>query len=251
MSGFTDVSEPVDLLKKPSDEPEEFSQGTIIDIFNDVSDLLSPVWYVTEAIDLVFGFNPLEEVLDWFSGDWESFVRCAEVWSNLGKATEAMAANIKAGNAELDASWNGNAGDSAYVYFDELAKKLDAQKASYDKLHEAYTQMAHSVYLTAEAINGFVGGILDGLIIVGLDLAAGTLTSWTGVGAAVGYGLAALEILNILREWGMATKAFVAAQQIVQAGVGTIEGLATDLADAFKSFPVPNGSYEHPNAAIE
>ncbi|MDQ8702428.1 hypothetical protein RCO28_07950 [Streptomyces sp. LHD-70] len=250
MSGFSDVSEPSSHLTAPNESPEEFSQGVLVDIFNDLGDLMSPTWYVTEAINLVFGFNPLEEVIDWYSGDWETFLRCGEVWTNVGKACDAVSANVKSGNTALDGTWNGNAADAAYVYFEELAKKLGEQKATLDQLQEAYQHMAHSAYLSAEGVKGILSGIIDGLLIVGLEIAAGTALSWTGVGAVVGCGLAALEIANILRQWSTATEAITQAQQLAQLTASAVENLANDLGNSFKNFPTPGSAYDHPNKAI-
>ncbi|MGP4002261.1 WXG100 family type VII secretion target [Streptomyces sp. 8N706] len=244
MSGFADTAEPTKFLTPPK-PPEEFSQGFLLDTFNDASDLMSPTYWITEAYNMIFGFNPLDEVIQWFSGDWESFVKCAELWENIGKACEAVADNLKSGNSSLDSTWNGNAADSAYVYFDELAKKLSGQKESYDSLAETYKHLAHAAYSTAEAIKGYISGIIDGLIIVGIEMAAGTLLSWTGVGAAVGYGLAALEIANILKLWGQATSAFGNAQGMVNGAVGVVETIGATIHGTFNNFPVPGGAYDH------
>ncbi|MET8679863.1 hypothetical protein ABZW18_20350 [Streptomyces sp. NPDC004647] len=249
MSGFADTAEPTTFLKPPN-PPEEFSQGLLLDTFNDASDLMSPTYWITEGYNLIFGFNPLDEVIQWFAGDWESFAKCAELWQNIGKACDGVAGNLKAGNTSLDSTWHGRAADSAYVYFDELATKLSGQKDTFDSLADVYEHLAHAAYSTAEAIKGFLGGIIDGLLIVALELAAGTLLSWTGVGAAVGYGLAALEIANILKLWGQATSAFGNAQAIVNGGVGVIEALGATIYSSFSNFPIPGGSYDHPNQAI-
>ena len=251
MSGFADSSEPTTFLTPPK-QPEEFSQGLLLDTFNDCSDLMSPTYWVTEAYDMIFGFNPLDEVIEWFSGDWEALAKCAELWTNIGKACEAVSDNLKAGNTSLDATWNGNAADAAYVYFDELAKKLHGQKESFDALCTQYQHLAHAAYSTAEAIKGYLSGIIDGLLITALELAGGTLLSWTGVGAAVGYGLAALEIANIMRLWAQATSALGNVQAIVNGAVGVVETVGATLYGTFHGFPVPNSDspYDHPNPAV-
>ncbi|TQJ85419.1 hypothetical protein [Streptomyces sp. SLBN-31] len=248
MSGFTDTAEPSSRLTPPK-KPEEFSQGALLDLFNDASDLISPTYWITEAYNAVFGFNPLDEVTQWFAGDWESFVKCAEVWQNIGKACGDIANNLTSGNKALDATWNGHAADSAYVYFDELAKKLIQSGETLDSLADAYKYLAHAAYSAAEAIKGYLGGIIDGLIIVGIELAAGTLLSWTGAGALVGYGLAALEVTRILKMWADATETFGNAQAIVNGGVGTIEGLAAAVYSHLQDFPEVGGTYDNPAVA--
>ncbi|MEU6098277.1 hypothetical protein [Streptomyces sp. NPDC047079] len=248
MSGFSDTVEPSSRLTPPK-TPEEFSQGPLLDLFNDVSDLVSPTYWITEAYNAVFGFNPLDEVIQWFAGDWESFAKCAEVWENIGKACDDIAKNLGSGNTALDATWNGNAADAAYVYFDELAKKLNQSGQTFGSLADTYKYLAHAAYSTAEGIKGFLGGILDGLIIVGVEMAAGTLLSWTGAGALVGYGLAALEITRILNMWGEATKMFGNAQAIVNTGVGTLEGLGAAVYSHLQNFPSVGAAYDNPAVA--
>ncbi|MEU4655658.1 hypothetical protein AB0G32_17225 [Streptomyces sp. NPDC023723] len=248
MSGFSDVAEPASRLTSPK-APEEFSQGALLDLFNDMSDLVSPTYWITEAYNAVFGFNPLDEVIQWFAGDWESFAKCAEVWENIGKSCDDIAKNLSSGNTALDSTWNGHAADSAYVYFDELAKKLNQSGETFDSLADTYKYLAHAAYSAAEGIKGYLGGILDGLIIVGIELAAGTLLSWTGAGALVGYGLAALEITRILKLWGDATQTIGTAQAVVNGGVGTLEGLGAAIYGHLQNFPQVGGTYDHPAVA--
>jgi hypothetical protein len=248
MPGFSDTAEPTSRLTPPV-KPEEFSQGLLLDSFNTAGDLVSPSHWVLEACDVVFGFNPLDEVMQWFTGDWESFAECATVWQNIGKACDDVARNLESGNSSLDATWNGNAADSAYVYFDELARKLTASRETLDSLHEAYKYLTHAAYSTAESISDILGGIIDGLIIVGIEMAAGTLTSWTGAGALIGYGLAALEITRLTHLWSEATDTFAAAQTLVNGGAGTIEGLGVAIHGRFQHFPSAGGDYDNPAVA--
>lgn len=248
MSGFADASEPTSHLTAPK-KPEEFSQGLLLDVFNDASDLVSPSYWIMEACNAVFGFNPLDEVIQWFAGDWESFAECASVWQNIGKACDGVAQNLKSGNSALDSTWDGNAADAAYNYFDELAKKLTGCRETFDSLHSTYERLAHAAYSTAEAIKSVIGGIIDGLIIVGIEMAAGTALSWTGVGAVVGYGLAALEITRLIKMWGDATKMFAQAQTIVNGGVGVLEQLGAEIYGHFQNFPSVGGNYDNPAVA--
>lgn len=138
-------------------------------------------------------------------------------------------------NSSLDSTWAGNAADAAYIYFDELAKKLTGCRETFDSLQSTYERLAHADYSTAEAIKGVLGGIMDGLIIVGVEMAAGTLLSWTGAGALVGYGLAALEITRLINLWGDATKLFAQAQTIVNGGVGVLESLGAEIYGNFRT----------------
>ena len=80
-------------------------------------------------------------------------------------------------------------------------------------------------------------------------MAAGTALSWTGVGAAVGYGLAALEITRLIKMWGDATKMFAQAQTIVNGGVGVLEQLGAEIYGHFQNFPSVGENYDNPAVA--
>ncbi|MEV3861038.1 hypothetical protein AB0J38_42855 [Streptomyces sp. NPDC050095] len=248
MAEFADVVEPTTLLKAPS-APEEYSQGPILDTFNDCGDLMSPTYWVTEAYKAVFGFNPLDEVVQWFAGDWEAFAKCADVWHQLGGAVAAVSDNVDAGNKTLDLTWDGHAADAAYTYFHNFASKLDEIKGQFDKLKTEYENLSHAAYSTAEAISGYLGGIIDGLLITAIEMAAGTALSWTGVGAIVGYGLAGLEIANMLRLWGKATEGIGNAQGIVNGAVGVVETITATLYGTISDF-AKVGEYDHPDPSV-
>ncbi|MEV6511705.1 hypothetical protein AB0M61_37030 [Streptomyces sp. NPDC051642] len=248
MSDFIDVTEPTSLLRAPA-TPSEYSQGPILDVFNNCGDLASPTYWVMEACNTVFGFNPLDEVIQWFAGDWESFAKCGDIWDQLGKAVEAVSGNVRSGNKTLDSTWNGRAADAAYTYFHTCAAKLEEIRDEFGKLRTEYDHLAYSAYSTAEAINGCLSGIIDGLLITAVEMAAGTALSWTGAGAAVGYGLAALEIANMLRLWGQATEAIGNIQGIVNGAVGAVETIGATLYGTVSEF-TKIGAYDHPSPSI-
>ncbi|MER6424216.1 hypothetical protein [Streptomyces sp. NPDC001137] len=242
---FADTVEPVDSLKAPS-EPEEFSKGIIGDSVSTVSDFLSPSEWVLGTIEFVFGFNPLEEAISWFTGDWASYVKCGEMWANTGKLAKDVATNLQSGNRELDATWDGNAADAAYVYFEELAKKIGALDGDLKELQGYYKDVALAVARGADLIKGLLEQLADEAIIAEVELAAGTLLAETGVGAVVGYAAAALEIAEMIKTWGRITEAYSALQQAVDlstTGAGLVVGR---LGIALKSLPEPGKSYDNP-----
>ncbi|MEU6576990.1 hypothetical protein [Streptomyces sp. NPDC046805] len=242
---FTDRVEPVHNLKAPQ-TPDEFSKGIIGDSVSTVSDFLSPSEWVLGTIEFVFGFNPLEEAISWFTGDWESYVKCGEMWANTGALTKDIAANLQSGNRELDATWDGNAADAAYVYFDELAKKIGSLDADLKELQGYYKDVGLAVARGADLVKGLLEQLADEAIIAEAELAAGTLLAETGVGAVMGYAAAALEIAEMIKTWGRITEAYSAAQQAVDVAT-TAGGLVVGrLGIALKSFPEPGKSYDNP-----
>ncbi|MFF4909665.1 transposase [Streptomyces sp. NPDC001260] len=242
---FTDPVEPVGHLKAPS-RPQEFSQGVVGDSVETVSDFLSPSEWVLGVIEFALGTNPLEQAISWFTGDWESYVRCAEMWRNTGRFTQDLATNLRSGNRKLDAGWNGNAADSAYVYFDELAKKIDSLDGHLQDLRTSYLDVARAIARGAELIKGVLEQLADRALILEIELTAGTALVETGVGLVAGYGAAVLQMAEMVRTWGRATEAYSAVQDAIDeatvAGGLAVGGLGVVL----KEFPEPGRSYDNP-----
>ncbi|MGW3099958.1 hypothetical protein ACWDCC_41705 [Streptomyces sp. NPDC001102] len=242
---FTDAVEPVGRLKAPS-SPEEFSQGVIGDSVETVSDFLSPSEWVLGVIEFALGVNPLEQAISWFTGEWESYVRCAEMWRNTGRFTQDLATNLRSGNRELDAGWSGNAADSAYVYFDELAKRIDSLDEHFQDLRASYMDVGRAIARGAELIKGVLEQLADQALILEIELTAGTALAETGVGLVAGYGAAVLEIAEMVRTWGRATEAYSAVQDAIDEAT-VAGGLAVGgLGVALKDFPEPGRSYDNP-----
>ncbi|MER5438933.1 hypothetical protein [Streptomyces sp. NPDC002790] len=244
---FSDATEPSSRLSAPS-KPEEYSHGLVSDAVGAVSDWLSPSYWSLEAIKFVFQAeqDPLEQALGWFAGDWESYAKCAEMWQNSGSALGDLGANIRSGNQRLDQSWNGNAADAAYKYFDELAKRITEVGTSLKDLQGHYSEISLAVYEALNLVKGVLTAIADALILIEIEVAAGTLLAETGVGAVVGYGLAALEVVKVIRLWGQATEAYSAAEQSVKIAVAAAAALSGTIGVAVNQLPAVGESYDHP-----
>jgi hypothetical protein len=111
---------------------------------------------------------------------------------------------------------------------------------------QAYLTMADGVWAVCEALGGIVKGLIDSAIIAGIAAAGGTLTAATGVGALVGYGLAAVEVANIIRLWSDATKLYQSASAAVLTFRSILDSHLSDL-DAVTLPALPGGAgYDHP-----
>jgi uncharacterized protein YukE len=245
---FADLAEPTVHLKAPG-TPAELKAPTPLQIFNDAGDLVSPTGWAMQVCDWAFGFNPLEKALSVVTGDWEEFAKCAEAWENLSKMCGDLAGNVRSGNKALDATWDGNAADAAFVYFQQLEQDIAKIQESLGDMHGHYMVIARGVWQMAEALKGFISGILDAAAIAAVEAAAGAALSWTGWGAAVGAGLVALEIANMLKLWAQATKAIGDCQGIANGALGLIEVVIAGAAPLLEDFPLPEAAYDNPAAA--
>jgi hypothetical protein len=70
-----------------------------------------------------------------------------------------------------------------------------------------------------------------------------------GVGAVVGYGIAALQVCRMLDAWAEATKIMNGLYSTVQAGVGFIESQVSRLQGADVPDISGYAAYRHPLAA--
>lgn len=239
---FTDVVEPTSRLKVPG-TPDEFKSP--LEALNKASDLISPTYWMNEIISASTGFNPLDKSKEYFAGDWEAYAKCGEAWENLGKMCTDISRNISSGNVELDGSWDGNAADSAFDYFQKMADRCDELQSDLEALSTQYGVVAQGVWSTAEAVGAILGQIGDAAATAAIAAAAGTLTSWTGWGAAVGYGVAGLEIIRIIDLWGEVTKTVNSAQLMVNGAMGLIETVGGELVGKLQDLPLPREAYNN------
>ncbi|MZD10464.1 hypothetical protein GTW43_36120 [Streptomyces sp. SID5785] len=248
MSEFADVADATSFLKAPSGLAE-YSLGPALDLANECLDLASPTYWMTEVLNAVFGFNPLDEVMKALVGDWEAYSRCGQAWGHVGEAFGALAQNITAGNTTLDRTWDGHAADAAFTYFYGLSSRLSDIGAEFDTLRGGYEDAAQAVYFAAKALKDYLSGLSDKAVIAALELAAGSALSVTGVGAVIGYGLAGLEVAAMLKQWGRATELLGKTQGLVLGAVATVEVASSAITKLTTEF-VKVSAYDHPAPTV-
>jgi hypothetical protein len=92
-------------------------------------DYISPTAWVMKGFDVVLGFDPIQEVQNRIFGDWEIMARMPAVLANASAALHDVSLNIQSGATSLQSYWQGNAGDTAYRYFTDLATSVDGLRA--------------------------------------------------------------------------------------------------------------------------
>ncbi|MGK5680150.1 WXG100 family type VII secretion target [Actinoplanes sp. URMC 104] len=213
-------------------------------------DYLSPTSWAMKGFDIVLGFDPVSWIQERFSGDWEAVATMAPVLTNAGAALHDLGLNVQSGATTLYPLWQGNAGDAANDYFTDLATGIAALQAPLQTMATEYHALADAVWSSGEAIGGLIKGMIDAAIIAGIAAAGGTATSWTGVGAVAGYGVAAIEVATILNMWGKATELYQFASAAALAFRSKLGSALNDL-DTIKLPALPGGaSYQHPLAQV-
>ncbi|MCY1144038.1 hypothetical protein OWR29_39095 [Actinoplanes sp. Pm04-4] len=209
-------------------------------------DYISPTSWMLKGFETVFGFDPVAEVQNKIFGDWEAMAKMSEVVSNSDLALHDLAVNVQSGATQLHTYWQGNAGDTAYRYFTDLATAIENLRPSLKEIADGYKIMADAVWAAGDALGGVIKAICDSAIIAGIAAAGGTATAATGVGAVVGYGVAAVEVANMLRLWGEATKLL----QNINAAVLAFRALLNRSLSDLNSVKLPTigggAGYDHP-----
>jgi hypothetical protein len=185
----------------------------------------------------VFGFNPLERATEYFAGDWQAVAKAGKALGHAGEAFDDLAYNTQGGAITLHRRWQGMAAGAAYDQFTDLASTVESTVGPLQEISKQFDTIAHGVWSACEAVDGWLKGLLDAAIIAGVAAAAGTLLSWTGVGAVSGYSVAALEVCEMLDNWAEATREMSNLYTLVQIAVGVIESQlavlhSTQLPDA-------------------
>ncbi|AGZ43032.1 hypothetical protein [Actinoplanes friuliensis] len=209
-------------------------------------DNLSVSNWALKGFDWVFGFNPLDRVLESLLGDWQAIAKGGIALGRAGDAFGDIGYNVQGGAIAVRAGWEGRAADAAYHRFTGIAGDTASLGDPLREMSRQYSEIARGVWNTSEAVSGFIKGLLDAAIIAGIAAAAGTATAASGVGAVVGYGVAAAEVANMLKLWGQATAAISAIYGAVQMALGVVEGQIAKL----DSITLPDNSassgYRHP-----
>ncbi|GAA2323564.1 hypothetical protein OKJ48_17930 [Streptomyces kunmingensis] len=253
-TSFRDVSDAGSRLKPPGGAdgwlqghlaelefaPANKVAGTLLD-FGSVSALAN------EGLKFAFGYDILGNVTNWLMGDWQSYADCADAWDCLGGACSDMAANIRHGNSVLDVTWQGNAADAAWKYFDNSAGKLDATRDAFHDLRDRYLNVARLVFSFAETAKGAIAEICDWGIQVAVSAAASTAVAFSGVGIArsfVGAAFAAERVTAMVKRYRELTEQYdrlMAAVNLAFAAVGGMCALVGDM----RKFPVVGKSYDN------
>jgi uncharacterized protein YukE len=212
------------------------------------TDYVSPTAWMMKGFDIILGFDPVERVQNKIFGNWELYAQMQPVLTSAATAVHDLAFNIQAGATALQSDWHGYAGHSAYRYFTDVATSVDQLRTPLVQIGDAYRGMADAVWEAGDAIGGLLKGMCDAALIAGLAAAGGTATAISGIGGAVGYGLAAAEAANILAMWAIVSKYLAYADSAVKACRAIVDRALSDL-DEVKLPAIGGGAgYDHPLA---
>ncbi|HEY3501263.1 MAG TPA: hypothetical protein VGN37_00595 [Actinocatenispora sp.] len=242
---FRDVSDPTDRLTKPEAPSDEEFQDPW-DLWTKISSNLSVSHWVWEASEEIFDFNPVKKAGEWIAGDWTSFAKQASLFHNIGAACRDIGGNVHAGRKDLEITWWGNAADGAFSYLDRLSADIAKEHQPLDQIAKIYTTTAHGVWTFTESLEDAFNSLGDQLLVMLLSSYAGSALSETGVGAIVGYGVAALEVAEVLEQWEGISHGAALVTQMVNAAIGDLEDLTASGVNGVRVDLLPDTPYRNP-----
>ncbi|MFC7530133.1 hypothetical protein [Actinoplanes sp. GCM10030250] len=215
-------------------------------------DWFSASHLINEFIKQACGYDVVGEAAKVFGGDWETVWEAAGAIRNLAHALPDIGVNVAQGNLDLDIAWDGNAAESAYLYFTSLGSALSEQRLSLTELADSYVKAAEGTFRVAESVSGILKDMGDAAMAGVIAAAAGTAAIETGIGAVAGYSYAAYQAWKVYN-LGVDLKLIIStAYNVVFAVSGQIQSWSADtgalsrhpLPTAPTSTPLPNPRHE-------
>jgi uncharacterized protein YukE len=211
-------------------------------------DVASPAGWLNYSIAEITGFNVLETIVKPFVGDWAAFSRFGDALNHLAPCMQDIGANIQTQLDVLDASWDGQASDAAYTYFNDLASRVSQLQTTLRQAAVNYERTATGVWQLAQQLANVLQSIVDQAVIIVVAAALGTALVETGVGPVVGYGIAAWRVVELFRLINQAMVYIQTGGTIVMGFFGYMQELNWQAADLSK-VGLPGNAYSHPAAA--
>jgi len=201
------MGDPTAFLMEPGRPDAGITDGFLnpIDMFNYVS----PSAWVAKLIESLTGVDPIGWVTEWLAGDWEALWKFGDAIGNLANFMQELGIEIQRGMLRLDESWDGNAGDAAYLYFSNLASAVSGQRTPMLNAQDSYHLAATGAWQLANQLGNLIQAIADEAILAGISIAASTALASTGVGivgSVAGYAGATLLVARILEKINAVSK---------------------------------------------
>nr|WP_296076101.1 hypothetical protein [uncultured Actinoplanes sp.] len=190
------MGDPSDHLIEPGTPDETISNGFVnpVDLFNYVS----PSAWVNAGIEKATGIDIFGYFTDAVTGEWDAVWKFGEALGCLADCLQELGIEIQQGAIDLDADWDGNAADAAYQYFSQLAASVSGQQFDLRQIQENYHKAALGAWQLSNQLGNILQAIADKFLIAAIAAAAGTVTAETGFGAVAGYGVAGLQVVQML-----------------------------------------------------
>jgi hypothetical protein len=239
------MTDPSGRLASPTLPDESWTNGFVnpVDAFNYVS----PSAWINKGIESALDIDVFGYFTDAITGEWDAIWKFGEAMGHLADCLNDLALNIQDGVIGLDPSWDGNAADAAHQYFSQFAAALAAQQIELRRIQDNYHKAAMGAWQLSNQLGNILQAIADKFIIAGIAAVVGTATAETGVGAAAGYGVAGLQVMQMLKLFNDASLKINTAGSVILGLFGTGMDIGYQGGD-LSTVPLPAAAYTAPGA---
>lgn len=116
---------------------------------------------VRMVFDHVVGFDPIDWIRQWWTGDWKAWARCALVWDSCANGTELIGQNVLRATDSLGTAWEGQAAEAAEVYFDKFRDAIYNEADAFSALNKAYELLVEGIAEINALMNDVINTIFD------------------------------------------------------------------------------------------
>jgi hypothetical protein len=243
---FADAIDAPSALKEP--ESAELNVFESLEVHpGGLFDYLSPSNAALHVVQLVIHHDPLQWFTEWFAGDWKKTYEYGNVLENIGTMMGAVSTNVHRGTNELRETWMGNAADTAYKYFGNLADAVAEQQELLGHLGHQYKLVSMGILRMQDTALSLIKGMLDAALIGAIGASGGAATAETGVGALAGGLIVGVEAVRIWEMWERATILPGKGLQAINAFIGFLQSSSSTMTH-FAQHPLPANGYQSPAA---
>jgi hypothetical protein len=237
------VDDPTQFLKQPGDPDTSMTNGFFNPFY--AFNYISPSAWINILIEKATGVDLIGEVLDFLTGDWAAIWRFGDGLGNLAQCMQQIGINIQSGVLNLERTWHGNAADAASKCFSTLAAASSGQQQALYAAQQGYQKAATGAWELSQQLGNLVQAVVDKAILFGISVAAGTVTAETGVGAVVGYGLAAYQVVEMVKLVNKASTIINTAGTLILSLFGGGMILGGESGD-LSAVPLPSAAFAPP-----
>lgn len=192
--------EPTDRLTPVPDYlpewPYEPEWSDIVSPGNICRDLVMGANWIAVQVGLADRiFDPLDMISNYLVGNWSGMRACSDALENLRKATADMANNTQWIEIRVNACWQGNAADAAWLQLRDLGKALQLADYPLGVCRDAYRDVCEEVKNLEEVCELILMDLIDAAAFVALGFA----TMETGVGPVVFGALAIADVIQAMK----------------------------------------------------
>jgi hypothetical protein len=208
-SVFGDATCPTTWLQPPPDHHADYPyEFTFFDRLSPSEQVRNKVWQITSAAaQLGLIPRPVDILMDAvtpLSGDWASYLGCADVYDNLAHLIEDAAQCVDVGRWTIGRVWTGNAADACVQAIAAFSVNVRAAIDPLRQTASAYRSVADVVRAEARFIEALLATIIDLLVEDALEIpTAGLelpLELATGFSNAVKIVRLAAEVISLTQK---------------------------------------------------